>query len=193
MTLFDLLFILLFLTALGALLTAGWLALRRQGTRARRIVTRVAAGAAAYMAVVVLVSWFAPRRVLSTGTPQCFDDWCVTVAGFREVPQSNGVIYDVAFRLTSRARRVSQRENNLSVYLTDDRGKRYDQLARSTDTPLNVILQPGESVTVERAFLLPSGAQGPNVVITHEGGFPIRWFIVGYDSWFRKPSVVKLQ
>jgi hypothetical protein len=31
------------------------------------------------------------------------------------------------------------------------------------------------------------------VVIAHEGGFPIGWFIIGYDTWFRKPPIVRLQ
>jgi len=30
------------------------------------------------------------------------------------------------------------------------------------------------------------------VVFAHEGGFPIAWFIIGYDTWFRKPTLVQL-
>jgi hypothetical protein len=30
-------------------------------------------------------------------------------------------------------------------------------------------------------------------VIAHEGGFPIGWFIIGYDTWFRKPPLAPLQ
>jgi hypothetical protein len=29
-------------------------------------------------------------------------------------------------------------------------------------------------------------------VIAHEGGFPIGWLIIGYDTWFRKAPLVKL-
>jgi len=39
-----------------------------------------------------------------------------------------------------------------------------------------------------RSFLLPAGAGDVGIVIAHQGGFPIGWFVVGYDTWFRKPT-----
>jgi hypothetical protein len=53
-------------------------------------------------------------------------------------------------------------------------------------------LQPGESVVLTRHFLLPSDDSGVSAVVTHEGGFPIGWFIIGYDTWFRKPPLIRL-
>ena len=52
------------------------------------------------------------------------------------------------------------------------------------------------SITVEglnRTFLIPSGVRILGVVITHHGGFPIGWFVIGYDTWLRKPTIVPLQ
>jgi hypothetical protein len=190
---FDLLFIALFLTAASTLMTAAWFALSRQFGRARQILLRLLAGAAVYMAAVIAVSLILPRRVVSVGELQCFDDWCVSIAGFRREPEGASVAYRVDLRLSSRARRVSQRENNLAVYLTDPRGRRYDPVADSSYTPFNVLLRPQESVVVSRSFLVPSEATEVGVVIAHEGGFPIGWFIVGYDTWFRKPPMARLQ
>jgi hypothetical protein len=193
MKLADLIFIVLFLTAVSTLIAAAGFALRRQFGRAGRILGRLLVCAAAYMAIVIGVSLLAPRRVVSVGDPQCFDDWCVTVAGFRRMPEGGSVRYTVDLRLSSRARRVSQRENNLAVYLTDAHGRRYDPLADSSYTPFNVLLGPGESAAVSRSFLVPAAATEVGAVIAHEGGFPIGWFIVGYDTWFRKPPVAKLE
>ena len=95
-------------------------------------------------------------------------------------------------RLSSRARRVSQRENNLAVYMTDARGRRYDPLPDAEAAPLNALLGPGQSVVARRRFALPPDAPRPGVVVTHEGGFPIGWLIIGYDTWFRKPPIVPL-
>jgi len=53
-------------------------------------------------------------------------------------------------------------------------------------------LQPGESVEVSRAFFVAKDANQAGIVVTHEGGFPIGWFIIGDDAWFRKPPVMKL-
>jgi hypothetical protein len=191
MQLSDLVFILLFLTAVVTLLAAVWFALRRQFARSRRILFRLSAGAAIYMAIVVVTSLVLPRRVLSVGDPQCFDDWCVSIPAFRRVPETNRVAYGVDLRLFSRARRVSQRERNLAVYLTDNRGRRYDPVADQNAAALDVLLGPQESVVVSRSFAVPTEAQDVGAVVTHEGGFPIGWFIIGYDTWFRKPPIVR--
>ena len=189
---FDLLFIVLFFTAVSTLMAAAWLAVRGRFGGARRILFRLIVGAAAYMAVVIAVSLILPRRVVKVGDPQCFDDWCVSIAGFKRAPEGARVAYRVDLRLSSRARRVAQRENNLAVYLTDQHGRRYDPVPDQTATPFTVLLRPQESVVVSRSFLVPAGAGEVGAVITHEGGFPIGWLIVGYDTWFRKPPVARL-
>ena len=193
MSIFDLLFLILLLAAVISLLATVWLGLRRKFVRARRILLRLLLCAGGYMAVVVIVSLVSPRRVLKPDATQCFDDWCIGVADFRQVPKGGDVAYYVDVRLSSHARRVSQRENNLTVYLTDREGRRYDPVADSSTAPFNVLLQPRESVVVSRSFLAPAEAKDLGLVITHEGGFPIGWFIIGYDTWFRKPAVVQLQ
>ena len=190
MGLFDVLFIALFLTAVFSLMTAGWFAATRQFGRAWRILLRVLVGAGVYMAVVVGVSLLLPRRVMRMGDPLCFDDWCVAVTGVHRAPEAARIAYRVDLRLSSRARRVSQREKNLAVYLTDDHGRRYDAVAVNSDIPYSVLLRPQESVDVSRSFSVPAEVSGVGAVIAHEGGFPIGWFIIGYDTWFRKPPVV---
>lgn len=193
MNVFDLFFIALFLTAVFTLMVAAWWTVRQRFDRARRILFRLLVGAAVYMAVVIAVSLMLPRQVIKVGEPLCFDDWCVSVAGFQRAPERNDVRYRVDLRLSSRARRVSQRERNLAVYLTDDHGRRYDPVADNASAPFSVLLAPRESVVVSRSFQVPTGAAGVGVVIAHEGGFPIGWFIIGYDTWFRKPPIIRLQ
>ena len=192
MNLFDLLFIALFLTTLCTLLAAGWFAGTRQFDRARRILQRLAWGAAAYMAIVISVSLVQPRQVLAVGEPLCFDDWCIAVTGVKRAADGGNVGYHADLRLSSRARRVSQREKNVVVYLADDRGRRYDSAAIASDIPISVLLRPQESVVVSRSFAVPANASRVGVVIAHEGGFPIGWFIIGYDTWFRKPPIVSI-
>jgi hypothetical protein len=192
MRLFDLLFIVLFLAAVAALVAAACFAIRRQFGRVRRILFRLLVSTATYMVVVIVVSLILPRRVVKVGDPQCFDDWCVSIVGFSRAPEDVRVAYSVDLRLSSRAHRISQRENNIAVYLSDEHGRRYDPVTDNSSPPFNVLLRPQESVLVSRSFLVPAEATEVSVVITHEGGFPIGWFIVGYDTWFRKPPVAKL-
>ncbi len=192
MTIFDLLFIVLFLVTVSTLLAMVWFAIRRQFARVRRVLLRLLVGAAVYFAVVIAVSLILPRRVLRVGEPQCFDDWCVSVDGFKQTRDGARADYTVDFQLSSRARRISQRENNLAVYLTDGRNRRFDPLLGSSPAPFNVLLGPQESVVVSRSFLVPDDVTDVGAVITHEGGFPIGWFIIDYDTWFRKPTLIKL-
>jgi hypothetical protein len=188
----DLLFIVLFLVAVGTLFAAGWFAARGLYGRVGRILLRLLAGATAYMLVVIVVSLILPRRAVEVGEPQCFDDWCVSVAGYKRVPEGDRTEYRVELRLSSRARRISQRENHVVLYLTDQRGRRYDPVADESQVPFNTLLQAQESVVASRSFVVPGDAAEVGAVIAHEGGFPISWFIIGYDTWFRKPPLVKL-
>ncbi len=193
MQLADLLFIALFFATVGTLITAAWRALSGQRQRAESILLRLLAAAVLYFAVVIVTSLILPRRVLKPGDPQCNDDWCISLTGFRRAPQGTQVAYTVDLRVFSRAKRVSQREKNMAVYLTDQNGQRYDPLPEARTTPFDVLLAPGDSVAVSRSFLLPASASDVGAVMAHEGGFPIGWFIIGYDTWFRKPTLVRQQ
>jgi len=189
---FDLLFIVTFLATVATLLSAAVLAIRGQAARALVLLRRYAICAGAYLVVVVLTSAFWPRSVLQFGARRCFDDWCIAVEKAGRQPADGHVAYVVTFRLSSTARRVSQRENSLAVYVTDNRGRRYGPVPNKSDVPFNVQLGPQESVTATRVFDVPADAHEPGLVITHEGGFPIGWFIVGYETWFHKPAIVRL-
>lgn len=192
MNIFDLLFIALFLATAATLLSAAILAMRRQGARALATLRRLAICAAIYFSIVAISSIFWPRDVPRIGEPRCFDDWCIAVEGATHQPAGGGVDYIVTLRLSSQARRVSQREKSLAVYLTDSRGRRYDPIPRPDDVPFDVRLGPGESVTATRLFHLPSDVAQPGLVAAHEGGFPIGWLIIGYETWFHKPAIVTL-
>ena len=193
MSIFDLLFLTVALVTLLTLLATAWLAVRGQFRRAAGLMTVLLAGAAIYMGAVVLVSLILPRRVLNTGDEECFDDWCIGVARWqRRAAADSGVGYEVDLRLRSRARRVFQREKNLSVYLTDKRRRRYNPAPKEQAEPIDVLLGPGQSVFVRRECRIPAVATDVGLVAAHEGGFPIGWFVIGYDTWFRPPGVIRL-
>jgi len=192
MTAFDLLFIILFFVLVFFLLAAVWFASRKQFDRAGRILKRILIFSAVYFTIVVSLSLISPRQEMKPGDRQCFDDMCVSVNAYQRILQGSAMKYRVEMELFNRGRGVSQRENNLVMYLTDDQGRRYDPVPDSTYPAFNALLKPNESILVNRSYLIPQGVQGISAVIAHEGGFPIGWFIIGYDSWFRKPPQVPL-
>ena len=193
MSIFDLLFLTASLAALVTLLAAGAYALGGKSKTALLLLRRLGMGAVAYFCVVIAVSLALPRKTFAVGVDQCFDDWCIGVDGYKAVPENGSIAYTVDLRLKSRAKRVSQREKNLSVYLTDDQGKRYEPEGDKSVGRFDVLLGPGEAATVSRSYVVPAGAKHVGVVVAHEGGFPIGWFIIGYDTWFRKRAVVPLE
>ena len=88
MTLFDLLFIVLFLTGVVALVSALVTALRGHGAAALRRLRTLALAALVYMAIVAAVSLVLPRREVAVGEEQCSDDWCIAVDDARQLTDS---------------------------------------------------------------------------------------------------------
>src|ERR1700730_9498098 len=75
MSVFDLLFIVVFLATIVTLLVAAVAAVRGRGRRAMAIMLRLGVFAGTYLGVVILVSLVSPRRVLNVGDDLCWDDW----------------------------------------------------------------------------------------------------------------------
>jgi hypothetical protein len=189
---FDLLFILLFLTSVVTLLTAAVAAIR--GRRAAGILRVWAICFAAYMALVFVVALATPQRVYAVGEDRCFDDWCIAVEAADRSPAPQGILYTVTLRVSSRARRVTQREKGASVYLTDDRGRRFDAAPDPSAEPLDIPLEPGQAARAKRTFLVPPDAHDVGLAFFHEGSYCFPGcFIIGEDSNpLHKRSVVRL-
>jgi hypothetical protein len=79
------------------------------------------------------------------------------------------------------------------MYLTDDKRSRFDAIPNAADVPFNVLLKAGDSVIIKRTFRLAGESTNTFASITHEGGFPIRWLIIGETAWFHKPPLVLLK
>jgi hypothetical protein len=193
-SLFDLLFILLFLAAVSTLVAAAFAAVRHRGDRALRLLRGLGVTTAIYLGIVLLVALAVPRRVAKVGNDLCFDDWCVAVADVKRTKVDTVASYDVTIRLSSRARGRVQRANGASVYMTDSLGRRYDPRPDSSALPLTTYLEPGESIEIKRIFQLPADARDPGVVLTHGEGIGPGWFIIGEGPPpFHKPAIVQVR
>jgi hypothetical protein len=195
MTFFDLLFIVLFLSAIGTLVVAAASAARGKGAWALILMQRLAVSAAVYFVTLLAVSLASPQRFAALGDDQCSDDWCIAAANVRRTPAGARTLYEVTFRLSSRAQRVSQREHGVTVYLRDARGRRYDPDPAVSAVPFDVELQPGQAVDVMRVFTVPSSAAGVGLVVTREGaGAGPGCCIIGDESSFlHKKTIVRLE
>jgi hypothetical protein len=193
MTIFEPLFILLFLATVAALVTAAAAALRGRRPHALRILRRLAIGAAFYFAIVLIVAFAAVPPVHRVGEPQCFDDWCITVTGAERTDTPSVQSWRVALHISSRALRVVQRENGAAVHLVDSKGRTYRPDPAKVAVPLDGQVAPGRSFDAERRFDLPPDATGVRLVYNHEGGFPIGAFIIGENQLFHDTTVIALE
>lgn len=191
MTIFDLLFILLFLTSVVTLLTAAVAAIRGRPSKALSILRVYAICFTIYMAIVLVAALAQPQRVVHLGEARCFDDWCVTV----EHADQDGAVYTVTLHLSSRARRVSQRAKGAYVYLTDAQNRRFDPSPDTSSIPMDVLLAPGQMVETKRSFTLPNDARDVSVVVVHEGSYCFPGcFIIGDEANpLHKRTIVPIQ
>jgi hypothetical protein len=189
MGIFDLVLIASVLLSLVTLLLAAGLAVTGRFRVAGRVVRAWGLAVAVYLAIVMIVSLFTRPRALAIGEDACFDDWCIAVERIDRGPQRCAV----GFRVSSRARRISQRERHLVVYLRDDHGQRHEAEPVAAGEAFDVLLGPGQSIHTTRTFDVPADAAvRGQLVITHEGGFPIAWFIIG-EGPFHKPIEVAVR
>jgi len=196
MTFPDLVFL---LVAFGTLVTLAASALLAvSGRRRASIQTLLILGGclAGYVVLGLSVSLARPQRVVSVGDPWCFDDWCLTVAHASAAPGPSGTIWTVDLRLSSVARRASQRARGAWVYLIDDRGRRYAPDPDPSALPLDVLLGPGESVTTTRRFRVPPDVGSLGLVTGHGGPYcgPMDVLVIGAAGCvFHKPTMIRLR
>ena len=190
MTIFDLLFLFLLLVSVLTLATAGVQAIRGQRAAASAILKRFTVCFVLYMAVVFAVALLKPQRVFAIGEKHCFDDWCIAVAS----AQRDGARLDVALEISSDAKRVTQRENGVIIYLIDASGRRFDAMPAPSAPPLDATLAPGQAIETARAFAVPADVRGLGLVVAHAGSFCFPGcFIIGDNANpLAKRTIVKL-
>ena len=195
MSIFDLFFLLAILSSFATIVTVLVYLLRGRGAKALSVLRIYAACAALYVLVGVSVSLARPQRVLPGGDPWCFDDWCLTVESVHQTTAQSDVTYQVALRLSSSAGRVAQRAHGAWIYLIDNHGRRFQADPDPAAVPLDVLLQPQESITTTRTFHVPADAQQLGLITGHGGAYcGVMSFLVIGDSgcMFHKPTMIRL-
>jgi hypothetical protein len=189
-TVFDLLFLASFFASLIALGAAAIFSLRGRNQAAVRILWNWSICAAVYVTISLLVGFAGQQRVLKVGEPWCFDDWCLTA---EKVDRSTEGAYSVALRISSTAKRITQRAKGAWIYLIDDQGRRYTPTSGADDVPLDVLLAPGQEVETSRAFQLPSRVQAVGLITGHGGpycGAMSVLIVGGAGCLFRRPTMI---
>jgi len=195
MSIFDLVFLAAALAIVATLVAAVSLALAGRRAAALRLLRALGIGVAVYVAIGLAVSFFQPQKVMDVGSSWCFDDWCLAVQDVQKKSQSPAVIYRVQFRIFSRARRVDQAAKGAWMFLIDEHGNRYAPEPDPADVPLDVRLQPGESISTARVFRVPANVQNLGLITGHGGPYcgPMDLLVIGASGCvFHKPTMIRL-
>jgi hypothetical protein len=193
-SIFDLVFILTFLgTAVAVIVIAIALA-RGRPRQAGRIAARLSVALGLYFVIVLATGLATPQRYVALHETRCSDDWCIAVDSVRRDKAAGAAAYTVVFALSSRARRVAQRERFVVAYLLTDDGRRIDPLPATSEVPFDTLLQPGQTIVALRRFAVPPPAHDVGLVIAREGGlrFPGCCIIGDESSFLHKQSMVRL-
>jgi hypothetical protein len=181
---------LLLLTSTGALLVAAFTFIRGRAAYAFTILQRLAFCTTTYIAIVYLTTAFSKPVVLHLGDAECNDDWCLAVENVRRTPTVHSTQYEVTLRIFSRALRRPMRENGAAdVYLVNSNWKRFDPFPVASDVPLNTLLQPGESVTAQRTFVLPADSHHVSLAIDRPAVLPVCVIIGQCEAFHRSPLI----
>jgi hypothetical protein len=145
--------------ALGFLMTLVWAVYGVvHGMAPRTSFGPLAIVGAAYATLLFLGSAVSKERRVPLGTRLCFDDWCATVTHVRNAPPAAGNVRTVtaAVRVSSDAKRVTQRGSDPHVYFIDDRGTWYTGHIPQGALPFDHAIGPGESYETRVEAEVPS-------------------------------------
>ncbi len=174
--------------SVAALATAGVLCLRREFGRAGQTAIRWMMWAGAYAAILAITAAIPQDSVLKTGQPYCEDDMCMSVETVSRTPDNTGTSYRFAIRLSSRANQGLRSTKGASVYLIDERQRRFQPLRDSSAVPFNTDLEPGKSVETALTFHVPSDAHTLSLAA---GTDHIQYasFVIGNGDLFHNPRL----
>jgi hypothetical protein len=190
-TIFDLLFLVGAGSLVVVLLRIVYQLLRRRNVAVLALCRRTAAVVVTYVMVIIVTSIVTPRRIVPVGTEQCFDDWCITVAGAAHRGGGAADTLVVTLRLSSQARGIAQGERDVRVYLVDEAGRRYQPIPTPDMTPLSARIPPLGALTTTRRFIMDASAPHPMLVVAHDP-FPHCCIIADGESLFHRRTVVPL-
>ncbi len=173
---------------------------RRQWRRAGRVLGMLALLVAGYLALVAAVSLARPRRERARGAPVCFDDWCVATTGAALGPRPTGCparspVWLIGLEVSSRAKRVTQRELAAVAEAEDGAGRRFMPCGpaipeRGRVPGLRDPVAPGDSFSLTLPFALPPGDTPAGVVVRHP--YTPGAVIVGDDeALFHSPTLLR--
>ncbi len=204
MTVYDLIFVLLFLGSVVSLFLS---ALLRGKPGSRNILAGLASVWVVYFGILLVTDVLSSQKVFKIGEEQCFDEMCFAVVGVQAMPNQGfhasaaapSMLYVVKIRVASHSRGRAQAEGGLRGRLYDNdkyidvsepAQKAYDSQYGGSPK-LTQKIGPGESIVCNLVFDVPQGLM-QHSALTLDHGFTPGYFVIGESPFFHKPDIHQL-
>jgi hypothetical protein len=157
---------------LGALLTllvlfAGFLGLcasvvllvSRQFRSSLNVLLITVGGLGVYVLGVIAIAIVTPQTIVNVGDSYCMDIWCIGIEKVNMTPRGDEMLYRVDVRIFSDANSVTISAKGASVYVVDERGRRFELLNDPSVIPFDAPLAPKQSIHTTLTFAAPADAR----------------------------------
>ena len=147
----------------------------------------------AYTALTIAVSLLLPQKIVNPGQSYCVDSWCIGVQNVTKTAWGQNVAYKADVRIFSDLNRGTTSAKGASLYLVDERGRRFPLVPDPSVIPFDTELSPKQSVDTSLTFLVAADAQ--QLALKGDGpGLWITKFFIGDDSaWLHRPTLIRVQ
>jgi hypothetical protein len=187
--------------ALSVLLAAAGMVLRSAALHAsgkfrQAVKTLLASMAlvAVYTLAVIAVSLMTPQKIVQVGESYCEDLWCIGIDGVSPKPLGQEIVYKVDVHIFSDAHRVPTSATGVSLYLMDERGRRFPLVYDLSAIPFDTTLYPGQSIKTSLTFITTPDAQ--QLFLTgdtpREPPFWVRLYFGSDDSLLHKRTLLRV-
>ena len=204
MTLYELVFILLFL---GSALSLIFSALYRKRAVSKQILMALCSVWAVYLVILAVADALRPQKVFKVGEEQCFDEMCFAVTNAQtmsaQAPDPSQAtanqLYVVTIRVTSHSRGRTQAEGGLRgrlydhgtyINVSEAAQKNYDN-QHGPSSRLTQKIAPGQSLLSVLVFEVPQRFTNPALTLDH--GFTPGYFVIGESPFFHKPDIHQIR
>jgi hypothetical protein len=100
-----------------------------------------------------------PQTIVDRGDSFCEDIWCIGVTDVATTAQAENIVYKVGVHIFSDAGRGGKIHGKTTLFLLDDRGRRFPLLPDPSVTPFTRELAPQEGMDTTLTFQTPADAK----------------------------------
>jgi hypothetical protein len=146
----------------------------------------------AYTALTIVVSLLLPQKVVNPGQAYCVDSWCIRIQNVTRTSLGQNVTYKADVRIFSDLNTGTTGARGASLYVVDERGRRFPLVPDPAVVPFDTELSPKQSIDTSLTFLVAADAQ--HLSLRGDGpGLWISKFFIGDDSaWLHRPTLIRV-